>query len=766
MSKQFPTAEEVLGFLSALEGKPSSRRELCKHFGIKGDDRRKLRRLLTALRMEGFIASGNRNDIRLAKKEPDKGKKKIAPKEELPILDVVVTGISSDGDPFCKPVDAALGGIYPSIILDAKANVTDGDIVTVRLTETIPGEFIGHIVESKKQKKSEEIPKLLGVYTASNRNFEPFTRSLSKVDFTVVQPPENIPNGAVVRVQLLQHKDGSTPVKILEVVAKSPIGLESVIAMQSHNIPNEFPEEVIAEAEKLPAELTKKEIAEREDIRKIPMVTIDGSDAKDFDDAVFAEPWDEKDGGYHLIVAIADVAHYIKEGGNIDKEALKRGNSTYLPDFVIPMLPERLCNDLCSLKPCVDRPVTAVHMWIDKSGNLKKYKFFRGIMHSHARLIYEELQAAKEGKHTEQTKKLWDSLQHLYGAYEVLAASRIKRGALDLDVPETQLMFDDEGKLTGVEKRERLDAHRLIEEMMVLANVASASVLSKGGYPCLYRIHPEPGREKLNNLKTVLKGYGIKASLPSFVRPKHIQQVVENIKGHEEAETLATVILRSQEQAKYDPENIGHFGLNLTHYAHFTSPIRRYSDLIVHRSLIKNLKLAGKGGIGTQAFQLEKIAEDICITERRSQLAEWEARDRIITRFYTDFVGKEFEAQVASVQTFGMYVSIENGIAEGLLPARTMKDDYYIHDAKNATMTGRKTKKVYKVGTTLTVKLLEADIISGRLTFGLADVEEVDREDRRPSRRASSKKTYKYATKHKKSRKFGKNGTKKPRRKR
>lgn len=734
MAKQFPTAEEVLGFLASLDGQASSRREICKYFGIKGDDRRRLRQMITALKAEGFIASGNRNDIRLSEDVEDRTQ---TPKEALPIIEVAITGFSSDGDPFCKPVDNGLIGVYPLILLDAKANVAEGDIVTVRLTETLPGEFMGHVLENKAPKKDDKAKPLLGVFYAENNAFMPFARALSKIDFRVVEPPKDIPNEAVIRVQPLKHTDGMTPVKYLETIAKSPLGIESLIAVKNHNIPEEFPEEVIEESEKLKKELTANEIAEREDLRDLPIVTIDGADARDFDDAVYAEPWPEKEGGYHLIVAIADVAHYIKEGGKIDREALKRGNSTYLPDFVVPMLPERLCNDLCSLRPHEDRPVTAVHMWIDKNGNLKKYIFFRGIIHSHARLTYEEVQAAKDGNHTEQTKKLWPSLQHLYGAYEVLLRSRGKRGALDLDVPETQLVFDDKGNLTGVEKRERLDAHRLIEEFMVLANVAAASVLAKGGWPCMYRIHPEPGREKLNNLKTVLKGYGIKASLPSFVRPQDIQGIVEKIKGHDEAETLSQVILRSQEQARYHPENIGHFGLSLTHYAHFTSPIRRYSDLVVHRSLIKHLKLAGKGAMAASIFQMDKIAEDISITERRSQLAEWEAKDRIITRFYTDYVGKEFEARVSSVQSFGMYVSIERGVAEGLLPARTMKDDYYAYDEKRALLRGKRTGKEFKVGSTVQVKLIEADIISGRLTFAMAGMEDAPQDGfkRSPKRR-------------------------------
>ncbi len=742
MSNNFPTAQDILDFLKKLDGKPSSRQELCKKFKVKGDDRRKLRRLLTSMKLEGFITGKNRNDICLAEKpvEKETTEKAIQPKEN-PFIDVMVTSISSDGDPFCKPVDSDLIGIYPSIMLSANANVVEGDVLTVRLVETIPGEFMAHIMEKKKTpKKGDKSRPLLGVYIAETQGFKPFARALGKVQFKVMLPEgsplksNELSDGAVIRVQPLIHKDSVTPVKLLKVLASSPMGMESVIAMQNHAIPEDFPEEVIAESKALTKELTKKEIAEREDLRKIPMVTIDGADARDFDDAVYAEPWPEKE-GYHIIVAIADVAHYIKENGKIDREALKRGNSTYLPDFVIPMLPERLCNDLCSLKPHEDRPVNAVHMWVDKNGNMKKYKFVRAIIHSHARLTYEEVQAARDGTHTEQTERLWDSLQHLYGAFKVLLANRLKRGALDLDVPETQLVFDDDGNLKGVEKRDRLDAHKLIEEMMVLANVAAASVLAKGDYPCLYRIHPTPSREKLNNLKTVMKGYGIKVSLPNFVHPKSIQKIVENVKGHDEAETLSMVILRSQEQAKYDPENIGHFGLSLTHYAHFTSPIRRYSDLIVHRSLIKNLKLAGKGGIGSQAHMLDKIAEEIGITERRSQLAEWEAKDRIITRFYTDYVGKEFEAKVASVQSFGMYVSIENGIAEGLLPARTMKDDYYVHDPKNATLTGRKNKKSYKVGTILKVKLLEADIITGRLTFGLAGVEDNTEKGNKPPKR-------------------------------
>ncbi|MGB1539833.1 MAG: ribonuclease R, partial [Rickettsiales bacterium] len=446
------------------------------------------------------------------------------------------------------------------------------------------------------------------------------------------------------------------PVEVLERVGRlDDPRSASLIAIHNHEIPMAFPAEAvrIAEAAKSP-EMKPG----RTDLRDIPLVTIDGADARDFDDAVFAE----RDGDqWHVIVAIADVAHYVRFGEALDNEAFKRGNSVYFPDRVVPMLPEALSNGLCSLNPNEDRYCLAVHLWIDDEGNTKRYQFVRGLMRSHARLTYDQVQAAKDGEKDQVPDEIMHKVvEPLYGVYEALNKNRTIRGALDLDLPEHKAEIDREtGRVTSINLRERYDSHKLIEECMIAANVAAAHAIETAEAPGLFRVHETPDFERIVNLKTMLKQMGYAIARAENLSAHHFNVVLKEAHDKPEAHVIHLAILRSQMAAYYDPKNLGHFGLSLEQYCHFTSPIRRYSDLIVHRSLIDIFRMVDQetdGLVNEQAQNLNTIATHISQTERRAMLAEREANDRYLANFMADQVGKEFDGIIASVNSFGFFV--------------------------------------------------------------------------------------------------------------
>lgn len=664
----------------------------------------------------------------------DKRKPMRAPEPIVPAgIPVIVTVIDADGDVFGLPEEHALVGEYPRLRLQFKGfsgpAPTVGDVVLVNdptpdLTED--SITFSAVVVGRPQPEPEPVA-FIGEYAMDGdfKYVRPMLKELSGVTFKVVKMNDFSPEvGDIVRAQAVPDKygkgrargQGSTAVEILEAMGPNPKNLASMVAIENFKIRTEWPEAVIAESDGLKKELSPEDLAAREDLRTLPIVTIDGADAKDFDDAV----WAEKEGdGFHIIVAIADVAHYVRQGSELDKEAIQRGNSTYFPDMVVPMLPERLSNDLCSLRPHEDRPVLAVHMHIDGQGRLQKFKFSRAVIHSHARLTYERAQDALDGKGDEAAAAVLEStLLPLQAAYKVLWQARQRRHAIDLDIPESMLVLDDAGLVTEVGVRSRLDTHKLIEEMMILANVAAARALGTKGAPCLYRIHPEPDNKKLDTLKGILQPHGVSVKAASPTQQDYAS-IIDKVRGHPAETMLMKSILQSQMQAKYSTDNVGHYGLALSDYAHFTSPIRRYADLTVHRHLVESYELAGEGGVSVNERDLGRAAESINDTERRSQKAEWEARDRLMTRFYQDFVGEKFEATVVTLMQYGCFMSIGNGVAEGLLPMRLMKDDHYIYDEKQSFIIGKKTKRKLQVGSIVEVTLAQADRVEGRLTFSL-----------------------------------------------
>jgi ribonuclease R len=486
----------------------------------------------------------------------------------------------------------------------------------------------------------------------------------------------------------------------------------SLIAIHTHDIPQVFPAAALAEASAARA----VRLGSRTDLRDVKLITIDGADARDFDDAVFAEPDPDQAGGFRLLVAIADVAHYVRPGSGLDRAAGERGNSVYFPDRVVPMLPEALSNGWCSLRPNEDRGCLFVDLRIDRSGRKTSHRFGRGLMRSAARLTYEQVQQAADGH-----DDLGLPLVHLYAAYRALLAARLERGTLDLDLPERQIVLDARGHVTSVSPRPRLDSHRLIEEFMVLANVAAAEELERLHKPCMYRVHAPPSDEKLEALRGFLATLGVSLPPGNQVHPRDFDRVLRRFADTSESQLVSEVILRSQSQAAYSPDNIGHFGLALPRYAHFTSPIRRYADLLVHRALIAGLRLGRDGLSDAQAADFPAIGEQITETERRAQQAERDAIDRYLTAFMADRVGGRFAARISGVTRFGLFVTVTETGASGIVPFATLPDDYWHYDEREQTLTGRRTRRVYRLAQEVDVLLSEANAVTGGMVFHVLD---------------------------------------------
>ena len=468
-------------------------------------------------------------------------------------------------------------------------------------------------------------------------------------------------------------------------------------------------------------------LAGRDDLRDVPLITIDGEDARDFDDAVYAEP----DGaGFRLIVAIADVAHYVRTGSPLDRSARMRGNSCYFPDRVVPMLPEALSNGWCSLRPNEERGCLFVEMRITADGRKTGHRFGRGLMRSAARLTYEQVQQAQDAG--EDLGLAAGQLGTLYAAFRALLAARIARGTLDLDLPERKVLLGEDGHVDAVIPRPRLDSHRLIEEFMVLANVAAAEELERVHQPCMYRVHAPPTEEKLEALRMFLRGFDISLPAGNQIHPRDLDHVLKKVAETEHAPMVNETILRSQSQAAYAPENIGHFGLALQAYAHFTSPIRRYADLLVHRALIRGLRLGEDGLDAEEAARFADTGEHITGTERRAALAERDAIDRYLAAFMADKVGAVFAARISGVTRFGLFVTVAGSGANGIVPTSSLPDDFWMHDEATRTLSGRRTRLVFSLAQEVEVRLSEASPVTGGLVFHILQGVPTDRDGARP----------------------------------
>jgi ribonuclease R len=710
-----PSREDIRAFIASQPGR-IGKREISRHFNLGPAHRVALRQLLKGLGGEGAIAPA--------------GHRRFAASGRLPDAMVIqISGTDPDGDAIGRPVGWDGGGPPPIVYMAPEARgrpaLATGERVLARLKPMGPGKYEGRTLK----RLSEEPGRILGVYRphADGGRIVPTDRR-AKAEW-VVPPGEanEAEAGEIVLASPLPSTGfGLKPARVVERLGRMGDARSvSLIVIHTHDIPTEFPPAAIAEAERARGVTVRG----RTDLRDIPLVTIDGEDARDFDDAVYAEA----DGaGFRLIVAIADVAHYVRPGSALDKAAWTRGNSCYFPDRVVPMLPEALSNGWCSLRPNEDRGCLFVEMQVDATGKKTAHRFGRGLMRSAARLTYEQVQEAHDAG-TETSLPLWP----LYAAFRVLLAARNARGTLDLDLPERKIVLDEHGKVASVSPRPRLDSHRLIEEFMVLANVCAAEELERLFNPCVYRVHPPPSDEKLEGLRAFLHGFDISLPPGNQLHPRDLDRVLKKVAGTEEAPLANEVMLRSQSQASYSPENIGHFGLSLARYAHFTSPIRRYADLLVHRALISGLKL-GVGGLAPEEVaRLPDTCEHITVTERRAALAERDAVDRYLAAFMADKVGSIFQARISGVTRFGLFVTVAGNGASGLVPVSTLPDDFWMHDEATQTLNGRRTRLSFRLAQEVEVRLAEATPITGGLVFHIMQgiPARVSRDAERPSSR-------------------------------
>ncbi|HJT43150.1 MAG TPA: ribonuclease R [Rhizomicrobium sp.] len=699
----------VLDLLAKNPG--ANKRDLAKLLGLKGSDRIYLKRILKDLEAEGAIAG--------------RQKKGLVPRGALPDVGIIeITGLDADGEMLARPLAWDSNEAPPTIyLIPPKDGIAPGpgDRLLARF------EKHGESYEARVIRKLEaETPtRLIGVLRdapATGWRLVPINRrerteyALDKSDLGGAKHNELV--AAEPRPGRIA---GFSRVKVVERIGSmdSPKTI-SLIAIHDHGIPTEFPAGVIEEAK------AAKPIASRgrTDLRAIPLVTIDPPDAHDHDDAVWAGPDDDaaNPGGHIALVAIADVSHYVTPGSALDKEALKRGNSAYFPDRVVPMLPEELSADLCSLKEGVDRPCLAARMVFDRHGHKKNHTFLRAVMRSAARLTYAQAQAAFDGNpHAGMTDTVKRTLADVWTAYKALTVARGKRDPLDLDLPERRVVLGADGKVASIAYRERLESMKLIEEFMVLANVAAAEALEKAKTPLIYRVHDTPSKEKLFAFSDFLRTLNISFAKGQVIQPGTFNRILAGAKGSPHEAVMNDVVLRSQAQAIYDPANIGHFGLNLAKYAHFTSPIRRYADLIVHRALIRAFSL-GEGGLTDREMAgLGATAEHITMTERRAMAAERDSTDRYVAAFMEDRIGESFDARVTGVTRFGLFVRLAESGAEGLIPIRSLGSDFFHHDEKRQALIGQRTRLSYGMGDLLAVKLMEAAPLTGGLRFALTD---------------------------------------------
>ena len=691
-----PSREALRDFIKQSSGRVG-KRDLERAFRLGPEHRIALRGLLKDLAGEGAIAPA--------------GHRRFTPPGRLPDAQIVqVTGTDPDGDAIARPIGWEGDGPPPMVLMaperrDAPA-LAPGERVLAKLRPIGNGKY-----EGRTLKRLTDAPgRVLGVFRATpyGGRIQPTDRR-QKAEWTVdAAGTGGAEDGEIVLGTPLPSRTyGLKSARVVERLGRMGDARSvSLVCIHTHDIPTEFPQPALDQAEAAgPVTL-----GTREDLRAIPLLTIDGEDARDFDDAVFAEP----DGdGHRLIVAIADVAHYVPLGSPLDRSAWERGNSVYFPDRVVPMLPEALSNGWCSLRPDEERGCLFVEMRVDAAGRKTAHRFGRGLMRSAARCTYEQMQDAHD-----RGDDLGLPIPALYNAFRALLGARQARGTLDLDLPERKVTLDDAGTVLAIVPRPRLDSHRLIEEFMVLANVAAAEILEKQRLPCMYRVHAPPSDEKMEALRTFLHGMSVSLPPQGQVHPRDLDAVLKQVEGTEAAPLVNEVVLRSQSQAQYAPDNIGHFGLALPRYAHFTSPIRRYADLCVHRALIRGM--AGPDGLAdAEAARFEDTAEHITATERRAALAERDAIDRYLAAYMADKTGAEFAARISGVTRFGLFVTLAETGASGLVPMSGLPDDFWTHDEATKSLTGRRTRMTFHLAQTLDVRLVEASPVTGGLLFAI-----------------------------------------------
>jgi ribonuclease R len=688
---------------------PSDRRGIARGLGLRDAQRSELRLLLRSLVAEGRLALV-------------KGRRYSAGGALKPVQVLEVIGPDTDGELRARPADWEGPGDPPPIFVappqDGGPALSAGERILARLRQDPEEGYSAFLLRRLGAGPSE----ILGVFRlADGRGRIDPTDRRAKSSFMVDSAHVgNAKPGDIVRAIVLPRRAAGLPTaRIVERVGHlDDAGVVSLIAIHAHEIPTVFPDAVLDEVRRA----KPPTVIGREDLRAETLVTIDGEDARDFDDAVWAEvdPDPGNAGGFHLIVAIADVAYYVRPGSALDRSAYERGNSVYLPDRVVPMLPERLSNDLCSLRPDEDRPVMAAHLWIDSGGQLRRHRFTRAMIRSAARLTYEQAQAIHDGSHTAAEPRVAAMVSGpLYAAFNALSEARVKRGTLDLDLPEYKVVFGANREIDRIDRRHRLASHRLIEEFMITANVAAAEALEKHRFPCMYRVHDRPDEAKVEALRQYLDSLGIPLARGQVLRSSTFAHILDRVKDKPFAPEVNETILRTQSQAIYSPENIGHFGLALKRYAHFTSPIRRYADLMVHRALIGAMD-HGDGGTDRSAGDTYvKAGEHISATERRAVACERDAMERYLTLFLADKVGARFAGRISGVTRFGLFVALDETGAQGLVPVSTLGTERFQHDERRHTLEGQRTGRTYRLGDRVEVVLREASPVTGGLVLGL-----------------------------------------------
>jgi len=736
-NRPLPSKQDLLAFIGSRDGK-AGKREIARAFGIKGGDRVALKNMLRELADEGQV---------------ERRRRKLKPAGHLPSVVLAdITGRDGDGELIAVPTewDEEAHGPAPKIRLVTPRRQRPGeaagvnDRALIRVEETgEDGEEIRHsgrvikIIDRARHR-------VLGVFRALPGG----GGRLSPIDKKQLGRELAIPAGAtadaqegdLVAVDVTKHGRFGLPTgRVKERLGslKSERAV-SMIAMHAHGLPHVFRREALAEADAA----TLPTLAGRQDWREVPLVTIDPVDAKDHDDVVHAvrDTDPANPGGFVISVAIADVAYYVRPGSALDREALERGNSVYFPDRVVPMLPERISNELCSLKPNEDRAALAVRMVVGADGRKRSHTFHRVLMRSQARLHYAQVQEAIDGHTDAVTAPLAQPvIAPLYEAYRALAAARDAREPLDLDLPERKILLKGDGTVDRVITPPRLDAHRLIEEFMILANVAAAETLERAHLPFVYRVHDEPGLEKVQALREFLASLDIPFAKAGALKPAQFNRVLARVKGSEYEKLVNEVVLRTQAQAEYAAENYGHFGLALRRYAHFTSPIRRYADLIVHRALIRALKL-GDGGLPDQdPGTLSEIAARISAAERRAMTAERETTDRLIAQFLADRIGATFSGHISGVTRAGLFVKLDETGADGLIPARTIGTEYFRYHEDKHALVGADSGETHRLGDPVTVRLVEAAPVAGALRFELLSEGRYDVRARKRAHRPSGR---------------------------
>lgn len=709
--KNIPSKEEILEWIR-LNPDKTSKRDIGKAFGIKGAARIDLKRLLKELIAEGHI---------------QKERKSFRQPGELPPVSLLrVSSIDSDGELWAEALEWDSERPKPKILYVQKKNdpgLAVGDRILCRLSpESDDGlDYTARLIRLIGKGPT----KIVGLYRSGSEGgrIVPIDKKSDKEWRVLPHGANGAKDGVLVEaVQKSPKRNMGLPIAEVVEVIGDPMAPKaiSLIAIHQHEIPDHFPDEAIVEAEKA----TNVELGARKDLRNIPLFTIDPSDARDRDDAICAIPdSDPKNkGGFVLWVAIADVSHFVRLGSSLDREAQKRGNSSYFPDRVVPMLPDALSGDLCSLHDNVERACMAVEIRINSLGEKLDHQFHRGLMNSKASLNYAQANAAFEGEFDDMTAPLKTPLQNLYSAFQALLKSRAFRQPLNLDLPERQIVLSSEGKVLSVDFKERLDAHKLVEEFMVLANVCAAETLEAKGSSLLYRVHEEPSPEKLDALREVAAAAGLQFAKGQVLKTSHLNKLLDGAADTEDSELVNMSVLRSMTQAYYSPKNFGHFGLNLKRYAHFTSPIRRYADLIVHRALIAAHHWGDDGLQPDETERLFEIGEWISQTERRSMLAERDTNDRYLAAYLSERVGTSFSGRISGIAKFGVFVKLDDTGADGIVPLSQLGNEYWRFSEQDKTLRGEKSGRLIALGMPVKTNLVDATAVTGGLTLEITEL--------------------------------------------